>query len=568
LEIVTMTVTRGTGLQAQYFNNRTLSGDPSLVRTDAAIHFNWSTGSPDALIHHTDFSARWSGQIQPLYSETYTFKTLSDDGVRLWINGKEVINDWTIHGFKADQGTIALEAGKKYDIKMEYYQHEGLASAHLLWSSRSQAEQIVPQSQLYAPQNMVQPVNPTTAKPVAAPQPARLAVSGTTYYVAANGSDANPGTIDRPLQTLQAAVNKVQPGEQGTTIYMRGGTYNQGAWIGDNHSGTEKGRLVIQPYQNEHVTIDGAGLTIGGQYVDIKGLEIKNTPKDPAINGWGARHLRILNNTVHDIPTTGIQLIAPDINQSGDSLISGNRVYHTNLARSAEMWGQGISAFTANNVVSNNIVYENYGEGISVGINGVIKDNIVHDNYSVEVYLSDTRNVTVEGNYIYNTGKTEFFRDDVAASGIQIANEGAIFFQNQVGDKLNHLAIRNNTVVGGRAGFFYGDYMQSGGMKNSEITNNTFVGDRTTKEGLLWIQDAEHQNNVIKDNIFDRGSATVTDLTHLPDLKGGFQFNHNLWSGGTADKIATSGSDLIGDRRSMDTAALAIGATQNSLAPL
>lgn len=95
------------------------------------------------------FSVRWSGFVQPKYSETYTFSVVADDGVRLWVNGQNLIDRWENASGK-NQGTIALEAGKKYDIKMEYYNTGGSAITRLMWSSPSQPEQAIPTSQLYS----------------------------------------------------------------------------------------------------------------------------------------------------------------------------------------------------------------------------------------------------------------------------------------------------------------------------------------------------------------------------------------------------------------------------------
>jgi hypothetical protein len=139
-----------TGLKAEYFNNRYLSGAPSFIRTDATVNFNWGSGNPGSPVNSDNFSVKWSGQIQPLYSENYTFKTKSDDGIRLWINGTRIINNWTDHSVTSNTGTINLTAGLKYDIVLEYYENGGDAIAELYWSSRSQSEQIIPESQLFS----------------------------------------------------------------------------------------------------------------------------------------------------------------------------------------------------------------------------------------------------------------------------------------------------------------------------------------------------------------------------------------------------------------------------------
>lgn len=97
----------------------------------------------------TQFSARWSGQIEPQFSEEYSFHTISNDGVRLWINGRQIIDDWSEHGEQENTARIALEAGKKYDVKIEYFYNGGSAAMKLLWSSPSQAKAAVASSQLW-----------------------------------------------------------------------------------------------------------------------------------------------------------------------------------------------------------------------------------------------------------------------------------------------------------------------------------------------------------------------------------------------------------------------------------
>jgi RHS repeat-associated protein len=139
----------GNGLSGEYFDNADLT-NPKLTRTDATVDFTWpGLNSPDPSIDSETFSVRWSGQVQPLYSETYTFYTRTDEGVRLWVNGQPLVDDWNNHQATEDSGTITLEAGKKYDITVEYFEGTGDAEAHLLWSSAHQTKQVIPPSQLF-----------------------------------------------------------------------------------------------------------------------------------------------------------------------------------------------------------------------------------------------------------------------------------------------------------------------------------------------------------------------------------------------------------------------------------
>lgn len=134
------------GLYAQYYNGTNFNMHV-LDKVDSTVNFNW-TAPPVPGCGLNVFSVNWTGFVTPLYSQTYTFYTQSDDGVRLWVNGVELVNDWTIHGSKQDSGTIALTAGQKYSIQLQYFQNYGGAVAQLSWSSPSQTKQIIPSSQL------------------------------------------------------------------------------------------------------------------------------------------------------------------------------------------------------------------------------------------------------------------------------------------------------------------------------------------------------------------------------------------------------------------------------------
>ncbi|QEU90886.1 alpha-L-fucosidase [Streptomyces kanamyceticus] len=142
---------RGKGLKQEVFDNAKLEGAPKLTRTDPTLNHAWKfDGSPAASVPADNFSVRWSGSIEPRRSETYTLTTVSDDMARVWIDGKLVIDSWTPHEPKIDKAQVALTAGKRHTIKVEYAEQTGEAHLKLLWSSPGQEQQIVPRSQLYA----------------------------------------------------------------------------------------------------------------------------------------------------------------------------------------------------------------------------------------------------------------------------------------------------------------------------------------------------------------------------------------------------------------------------------
>lgn len=140
---------RGFGLTGRYYADTTLT---NLIETrvDPSIDFGPSSGAPATGIGTDNYSVRWTGKIRPKYTETYTFKALHDDGVKVWVNGTLVINQWgTINTKTGSTGTIALTRGQFYDIKVEYFEGTSTAQIILKWSSTSQAEEVVPDDVLF-----------------------------------------------------------------------------------------------------------------------------------------------------------------------------------------------------------------------------------------------------------------------------------------------------------------------------------------------------------------------------------------------------------------------------------
>ncbi|MBN8562674.1 MAG: DUF4347 domain-containing protein [Leptolyngbya sp. UWPOB_LEPTO1] len=218
----------GNGLQGEYFDNIDFT-NLRVTRTDATVNFNWGTGSPAPSIAADTFSVRWTGQVQPLYSDTYTFFTTTDDGVRLFVNNQLVIDSFIDQAATERTGTIALQAGLRYDIRMEYYERGGRASALLGWLSPNQVRQIIPQAQLYSGRVTVNPgtivigTNAVTVNESAGTAAVRVdRINGsdgvaTVRYTTANGSGANAAIAGQDY-TLTEGVLTFAAGETSKTV--------------------------------------------------------------------------------------------------------------------------------------------------------------------------------------------------------------------------------------------------------------------------------------------------------------------------------------------------------------
>src|SRR5215207_2936638 len=185
------------GLKGEYYDNKDFT-NLKLTRTDPTIDFNWGTGSPDPLIGPDNFSVRWSGQIKAERTETYTFYATTNDGVRLWINGQQLINGWS-DGAKTKTGTIALQAGQWYPITMEHYEGVNMASAKLEYSSPSTPRQVVPSSKL-SPTASPDSTAPTVSN--VAPQDGATGVTVSANTEATFSEAMNATTINATTFTL------------------------------------------------------------------------------------------------------------------------------------------------------------------------------------------------------------------------------------------------------------------------------------------------------------------------------------------------------------------------------
>jgi beta-glucosidase len=128
------------GLRAEYFANRDLSGTPALSRIDPEVAFDWGVGSPASEIPIDNFSARWTGKLVAPVSGTYALGATADDGVRVYLDGKLITEDWTQHAPKTVTGQVTLEAGRAYDVKIEYFEAGVGAVAKFVWMPPSPRE--------------------------------------------------------------------------------------------------------------------------------------------------------------------------------------------------------------------------------------------------------------------------------------------------------------------------------------------------------------------------------------------------------------------------------------------
>jgi len=284
-DVWSFTTTSGAagGVKAEYFRGMTVTGVPFLTQIEPKIDHSWGDPGGPAPSVVDQFSARWTADLEIAVADTYTFVTTSDDGARLWLNGKLIVNSWV------DQGTTShaskpqkLEPGI-YSIRMEYYENGGGAVAQLSWESKTMSRQIIPGGPLQPPVHAIAfyPANGD----VDVPQNALLiwnagddAVTHDVYFgmdmaavAAATPADAG---VYQGSQTLGRTSFDPGPLEGGKTYYWRIDEVNDAAegspWKGAVWGFTTATFLIVdnfEGYTNDSPTrlfqtwVDGIGFS-------------------------------------------------------------------------------------------------------------------------------------------------------------------------------------------------------------------------------------------------------------------------------------------------------------------
>lgn len=382
------------------------------------------------------------------------------------------------------------------------------------------------------------------------PQSLAVSAAGTEYYVATDGSDSNAGTSSAPWKTLQHAADTAPAG---STVYVRGGVYNQKLKITRSGSASQ-GPIVFSSYGTETAIIDGTGLSVSGSeglveladvdYVTVQGFEIRGfttasknaVPVGIYVHGAGG-FINLSNNKIHDIKNTvtptGSDLLGRDAHgiavygtEAPDSIhdltINGNELYNLVLGSSESLVLNGnVDTFA----VTDNLIHDNDNIGIDlIGFegtapdtaydqarNGLVKGNRVYNissnnnpsygktlpnnsNAADGIYVDGGKDSIIEQNYSYN--------NDI---GIEIASEHA-------GKSTSNITVRSNVIYNNRlTGIAMGGYdTKRGSTVNCKIVNNTVYKNDTLGDGSgqLYVQ-YDTQNNVIKNNIFVASSTDV-----------------------------------------------------------
>lgn len=303
---------------------------------------------------------------------------------------------------------------------------------------------------------------------------AASAYAADEIYVDPAGDDAGAGSFEQPLKSIGAAAMRAGPGAR---VLVKGGTYAGAVRI--RCSGTQDAPVLIEAMPGETVVIDGAGgpadldlVVIEGQHVTFGGFTVRNASRS-GIVAWRTQGVTISHNTVEHAQRAGIWVGGERPGDSSSNRVVGNLVRWTALENQAlakeSGWPSAVSISLSDHVlVSENVVLENYGEGIGLQSSrwGRVSRNLVHDNFSVNIYLDNAPFSLVTENRVWTEGTAAFFRGGRPARGILIANEHAPYPMPSVG-----IVVRHN-VLTGVGDVEYGHFERGGGLIDSSIDPN------------------------------------------------------------------------------------------------
>jgi parallel beta-helix repeat protein len=359
------------------------------------------------------------------------------------------------------------------------------------------------------------------------------------YYVAPDGNDGNPGTEAQPFRTIGQGVGVARAGD---TVYVREGTYYERVEI--RNSGTADNPIVISAYPGERPVIDGQYqggtwsklVRIRGTWIVFDGIEVTRGHTGISVEGT---HVTIRNVKSHHNIGTGIRV-------SGDyALVENSEIWWNSMQNeygqawlAGKDWGAGLAAgrYPRHVTLRNNIVYNNWGEGLIVfeGDHAVIENNVVYDNFAVQLYVANYSHAMVRRNLVYDTDDPDFSSRKAAAIGV--CDEGY-----EPGMKSYHLTLVNNLAMGGSSPFRWSRQIAHTGLRDSLIAYNTFVNSHTNE--TFKITSGDHSNTRIENNlILEASSLSIASVPDDPEL----QFSNNLWSK-TPEADASGPGDVVGN---------------------
>ena len=244
------------GLSGEYFNEINLTGLAD-TRIDPTINFlsDWGDAPPGTAVTPDDnYSERWTGFVNLQSAGNWTFYTTSNDGVRLWVDDTQIIDNWTQHTVTEDSATVNLAAGW-YPIRLEHFNQNGTSEITLSFQGPGQSKAIIPSTALST-------VNPNGENPVADAGPDRNVLLPTSSLTLDGSATDADGTIDTYAWTQIGGPNTAtlagEDTENLTVSNLIAGTYSFQLMVTDNDGNTDSDSALVNV-----VPIGGGGVVTG-----------------------------------------------------------------------------------------------------------------------------------------------------------------------------------------------------------------------------------------------------------------------------------------------------------------
>ncbi|HWT03017.1 MAG TPA: glycoside hydrolase family 3 C-terminal domain-containing protein [Pyrinomonadaceae bacterium] len=129
-------------LRGEFFDNKELQGKPVATRVDEQLNFNWFTNAPVPQLPTDNFSARWAGKLVPATSGTYELGARADDAVRVFLDDQLLVENWRDGSARTVTKPVALEAGREYRLRVEYYERYANGELRLVWGPPNLAQSL------------------------------------------------------------------------------------------------------------------------------------------------------------------------------------------------------------------------------------------------------------------------------------------------------------------------------------------------------------------------------------------------------------------------------------------
>lgn len=397
-------------------------------------------------------------------------------------------------------------------------------------------------------------------------------INAATYYISPTGVDTNSGTNETaPLKTIQAGINKATMAND--IVSIKPGIYPERITINNNN-------ITVTAYDlNNKPVIDGnylniyqpntnfsALIIVTGNSNNISNIEVKNSNVlGKFLGGYGVQVTGTYNVLdglkVHHSWEQGV-LLTGDYNTIQNSEVYLNAIKNSSNPGNVGAWGNGISSgrntsgnaivadITSYTVIKNNIVYNNYGEGIKCFETYYcsIEKNTLYDNWTSELYLSDSKYAVVKKNLIYNSTAPDIsFRNNTKPLLLTLTDD------NAGKPRSSDNVVINNVYYNGNINLFNTTAVSGNGLTNVVFSNNTLL------EGKLLTADVGNvsaNSNILNNIIF-------SNIVSAVPTKTGITFGYNNWSV-TPSVNASSLTDVIGNPSLIKNGAT----TPGSLTPL